>query len=183
MATINPIGLGMRRSDFSVGNLAMLSGFAFFGFAGVFLAALGFNPAVTVLAYLGAAALHAGVVALAVGLTIELIRPSWTFLGWVAHVAMFALFVVLAIGVFFLDRFVLNLSFDRQTELLYIAACAGASIGVAVVTVFVLSPNHFRGPSQKVAVYFLAGLAGLVAGAGIMALVVAGLAAAPTPRS
>ena len=153
----------------------------FFGFwvAGVilvFLAAVGFSFAVDVLAFVAAGAAHACTAALLVALAIELFRPDWTTLGWVAHVVMAVIVVALLVGVVLLDRFVVHLGLGGDLELVYfVVAGAGAAI-VGILTWRVMSPEGFTGTREAFGVHCFVGALALVLSALVMVLTIAGLA-------
>jgi len=141
----------------------------------VLLTAGGLDMAGNALGILGAGLLHGAIGALVVGLYLELVHPTWTFLRGGQHLLMLLGLLVVVPLTFLVDRFVLRLGLRPVPAVAFVVVSAASAIGAGVMTFLVVCPGHL-GRRQRAVFLPFVGLFGLAAGVMSMVLVVTGLA-------
>lgn len=170
------------RDDLTLFDLWVFVAFLVFGLAVVLLAAFAVPPfggvvVAYVLGFLLESAAHGLAISLLVADVIEWRRPKWTFFATGEHILMGIVTLGLLVGLFFQDRWIIHLGLSALAVWGYFISAAVGSVVMAWLTYLVMRPGGFDGSKEDVSIHVLAGLVGLVLGAGLVAATIGILAA------
>jgi lysophospholipase L1-like esterase len=131
------------------------------------------NSALSLLGLLAVAALHGTFGALLVGLVIELVHPESTDLGRRNHLWMVVGIAVVGIGVVFVDAVARpRLSLGPTAQAWYLGASVGSALVAGVASYLVFSPKHLPGRRERLGVWSLAAMGGMLLGTGMVLILV-----------